>query len=324
LWWALHDVHLTDVLADLRGVRLVPFLLTLIIATAMFPLRTIRWRVLLRAEGTDLPFLPLWHATAIGFMANNVLPARAGEVARAYAARQLTGVRFSTAVASIAVERVLDGLTLVLVLVVAIWAGGFGTETTVGGVTLGSLAQGAGILFSIALAGAFAMVHWPEVTLRLVERTVGRVLPAGVAGKLVTVLEGLIQGLDALRSPRRFLQVGLWSLAVWGANGLSFAVCFVAFGFELPWAAAPMLMALIAFGVAVPSAPGFFGPFEIATRVALALYGIGASEAVSYAVGYHLGTFLPITVLGIWSLATTGIGFRDLSNARTSSESTDD
>jgi hypothetical protein len=321
IWWALHDVDIPDVVAQLRGVKLVPFAATIVLATAMFPLRTLRWRVLLRAEGADLPLAPLWHATAIGFMGNNLLPARAGEIARAYAVREMTGVRFTTAVASIAVERVLDGLTLVSFLVLAIWAGGFRTGTMVGSlplvgsVTLGGLASIFGMLFTVALAGALAVVHWPDTMLRLIGRLAGRTLPSALATRLVGLAGGLISGLEALRSPGRFARVLLWSFAVWGVNILSFAACFLAFGFELPWAAAPMLASLIAFGVAVPSAPGFFGPFEVTTRLVLALYAIPAGDAVSYAIGYHLGTFLPITLLGLWSLGRAGIGFSDLAGA---------
>ena len=105
LWWALHDLDLGEVVEHMRAVRVVPFIASVVVATLVFPIRTIRWQYLLRLDGEKLPFVPLWHATAIGFMANNLLPARAGEVARAYAARRLTGVPFMTAAATLVVER---------------------------------------------------------------------------------------------------------------------------------------------------------------------------------------------------------------------------
>jgi glycosyltransferase 2 family protein len=312
LWWALHDIHLTDLWAELRGMRLGPFVAMLVLATLAFPLRTVRWRYLLRAEGVSLPWIPLWHATAIGFMANNLLPARAGEVARAYAIRRLAGVRFTTAFASIGVERVMDGLTLVTLLVIGAWAGGFSAETVVGGVTLGSVVRGAAVLFVILLGIALALVHWPRGALKVVRGTAGAILPHQWTERLLVVTEGMIAGLDALRSPRRFVIVTFWSFVMWLVATSSYLAGFYAFHIEVPWSAALVVQGLVAFGVAVPSSPGFFGVIEVVVIGSLALYGIGKSPAVSYAVGYHIGTFLPITLLGMWSLARTRMGFGEI------------
>jgi uncharacterized protein (TIRG00374 family) len=312
LWWALHDVSLAEVWHRIRGVRPLPLLAMIVLATAQFPLRTIRWRYLLRLEGETLPFTPLWHATAIGFMANNLLPARAGEFARAYAAHRLTSVRFSTAFASIAVERVLDGITLVALLTVAISAGGFAAGTAVGGVTLGGVARGAGLFFGGLLLVALVLVHWPAPALRLAHRVSHRVLPARWADRLLQILEGMLSGLDALRRPGQFTIVIVWSFVVWLVSAASLGMGLVAFGIDAPWSAALLLQGLIAFGVAIPSSPGFFGPFEAMTRVSLALYGVEPGRAVSYAVGYHLGTSLPITLLGMWSLSRAHLHLVDL------------
>ncbi len=321
LWWALHDVSLTEVWQRIRGVRLVPFLGTVVLATAQFPIRTLRWRYLLRYEGDALPFAPLWHATAIGFMANNLLPARAGEFARAYAAHRLTAVRFSTAFASVAVERVLDGITLVALLTVAISAGGFASGTAVGDVTLGGVARGAGVFFGVLLVVALVLVHWPKPALGLARRVSRLVLPARWAERVVQILEGMLSGLDALRQPRRFATVIVWSFVLWLVSAGSMGLGFVAFDVDVPWSAALLLQCLIAFGVAIPSSPGFFGPFEAVTRVSLALYGVAAGRAVSYAVGYHLGTFFPITLLGMWSLSRAHLHLVDLRQRSVNAES---
>src|SRR5439155_1563100 len=103
------------------------------LATLTFPLRTVRWQLILRdIGGKRFPLLPLWHATAIGFMANNLLPVRAGEFARAYAAQQQLPVRFSTALASVGVERVLDGLLLVGLMMLAIASPAFPRHAQIG------------------------------------------------------------------------------------------------------------------------------------------------------------------------------------------------
>jgi uncharacterized protein (TIRG00374 family) len=275
-------------------------------------MRTFRWRYLLRLEGAALPLAPLWHSAAIGFMANNVLPARAGEFARAYAARRLTGVRFSTALASIVVERVLDGATLVALLIVGAWAGGFSSGTTIGGVTIGGVVRGGGTLFGLLLVASLIVVRYPGFALSAVRRVAGAALPNRWTQRLVEIVEGLVHGLVGLRTPGSIAAVLLWSLGVWLMMAASFWAGFVAFNIDVPWSAALVTQAFVAFGVAIPSSPGFFGPFEALVRVTLGLYGIDAGLAVSLAVGYHFATFVPITLLGIWSLSRAQLHLAEL------------
>ncbi len=123
LAWVLHGVAPREVVTHARRADPLLLLATVAIATATFPLRTIRWRLILRdVDGHRFDWIPLWHATAIGFMANNLLPARAGEVARAYVARRQLPVRFTTALGSVGVERVFDGLVMLALMAVAIAA----------------------------------------------------------------------------------------------------------------------------------------------------------------------------------------------------------
>lgn len=302
LWWVLHDVSFADVWTGIRRAHWGWLLASIAVATLTFPLRALRWRVLLRYEGEQVPLAPIWHATAIGFMANNLL-GRAGEVARAYAARRLTGVRFTTAVASIGVERLFDGLTIVGLLLAGIAAGGFAGEATIGGLSVRRVATSTGIVFAAALGLAIVVVAWPAWWLRLAERLAGRLLPARWGPKVVSLLEGMIEGLSALRAPKRFAAVLGWSIVLWLVNAASFLLAFEAFRLSLPPGAPLVFQGILAFGVSVPSSPGFFGVFEAAARVALALYGVAETPAVSLAIGYHVTTFVPITLLGLWSLA---------------------
>jgi hypothetical protein len=311
LWWVLRDIEFADVWAELRHARWGWLLAAVAAATLTFPLRALRWRVLLRYEGARVPLIPVWHATAIGFMANNLL-GRAGEVARAYAARQLTGVRFTTAVASIAVERVFDGLTIVGLLLIGIAAGGFAGEATIGGVSVSRVATSAGLVFAAALGVAILVVAWPAWWLRLAERIAARMLPQRWTAKVVSLLEGLIDGLSALRAPGRLAAVLAWSVVLWVVNAASFVLAFVAFGLVLPPGAALVMQGILAFAVALPSSPGFFGVFEAATFAALALYGVEQTQAVSVAIGYHISGFIPITLLGLWSLGRANLHLSSL------------
>ena len=313
LWWTLRDVSLPVVLGHIRSADPLLLLATVLVATLTFPLRTLRWQLILRApDGSRFPLLPLWHAVAVGFMANNLLPARAGEVARAYIAGRELPVRFTTALASVAVERVLDGLVMVGLMAVAIAAPAFPSQATVLGAPLSRVATGAAVLFGAALLLALVVVHKPEPWLKLLDRVARRLLPERLAGRVERVAEGLVAGLAVLKSPGRFAAVLAWSLVLWLVNASAFALCFKAFNLTVPISGALLLQGIIGFGVAVPASPGFFGVFEAATRVTLGIYGIDAARAVSYAVAYHLTTFLPITLLGLYSLSATHVRIGEL------------
>jgi hypothetical protein len=303
LAWTLHGVDPSAVWRHVRQADPLLFSIAILLATASFPLRALRWRAILRRpDGEAFPLTVLWQATAVGFMANNLLPARAGEVARAYVANRHLPVRLTTALGSIGVERVFDGLTMVALLFAAL-AAPSSPHPDGQAVSLTHIARWAGALFGAALVVALVVVHRPARWLALFSRATHAVLPARYAIRLTDLADGTIAGLAVLKNPGQLARVVLWSLVLWTVNALSFAVCFRAFGLALPWEAAFPLQALIGFGVALPSSPGFFGPFEAVTRLTLGLYGVAPDQAVSYAVAYHIGGFIPITVLGLHALS---------------------
>jgi len=114
-----------------------------------------------------------------------------------------------------------------------------------------------------------------------------------------------------LRSPTRFIAVFFWALVHWLVNGLAFWLAFRAVGIDAPFSAANFLQGIIAIGVALPSSPGFFGFFEAAAVVGLAVYGVPRGEAVSWAIGFHILSFIPITVIGLYYFARLGLHFSD-------------
>jgi uncharacterized protein (TIRG00374 family) len=314
LLWALRGVHLEEVFRQIRNSDPWPLGLGVVLATLTFPMRLIRWRLLLRSEtGAPLPATPLWHAVAIGFMANNLLPFRAGELVRTFAATKLSGARFTAAMSSIAVERVFDGLACVGLLGVGLLTSDLPSGVMVGGISLARAAQVAGILSIGALAAAGAVVAFPTAA----ERLIRRFLPAGrMTERLISVIEGLRHGLASLRSPALLTRVGLWSLALWLVNALALYVSFAAFDIPVGFGGALLLQGVLVIGISVQLTPGFVGQFEAAIVAALALYGISNQVASSYAIAYHGATFLPITLAGAWSLARTPVALSDLRGAR--------
>jgi len=316
LAWVLYKIDPRKVWADAQHANGWLLLLTVVVATLTFPVRTIRWRLILReGNGRPFPFLPLWHATTIGFMANNLLPARAGEFARAYVASRQLPVRFTTALGSVGVERIFDALMMLALMAVAIAAPSFPAHALVRGRSLSTIAASTALLFGLVLAVALLMANRPGPGLALIERFARRMLPVRAADRVVRFLDGIIEGLAVLKSPARFAGVVLGSLVLWITNAAAFAICFRAFGLHIPIEAALLLQGIIGFGVAVPSTPSFLGVFEAATLLTLKLYSVDPSLAVSYALTYHLTTFLPITLLGLWSLSRLHLRLRDLGSA---------
>lgn len=314
LAWTLKDVSYHELLTSIRNAKLLPILGAVALATSLFPLRVFRWRLLLRRpDGTNLPWPAMWHSIAMGFMANNVLPLRMGEVVRTFAVSRLGGVGFGAALSSIAVERIFDGLALVFLLTVALLTAGIANDVTLGAVSLTQAATIAGVLSGGALVVAVLVVVFP----RPAERLIQIVVPSPKwSARLVAILEDLRNGMQALRSPTRVMAVVLWSVVLWLINGLSFYVMYRAFGIEVNFAGALLMQGVLALGIAVPSAPGYVGVFEAAILLVLStLYGVSDDMAVAYALTYHVTTFIPITLLGLWSVARTGLGVKGLRQA---------
>lgn len=314
MFWALRGVHLDQVLHHIRGARLWPLAAAVLVATATFPLRLIRWRLLLRREdGAVLPAGPVWHAVAIGFMASNLLPFRAGELVRLLAVTRLADVRFSAAFSSVAVERIFDALAVVALMSLALLASDLPAGVAVGGVSVAHAARVGGAMGLGALAGAVLVVAFPAAA----ERIVRRLLPEGkLADRLIGVIEGIRQGLAALRSPALLAAVVLWSLVLWVVNAWAFHLGFAAFGIPVDFLGALLLQGILVFGISIQLTPGFVGQFEAAIVAGLALYGVPNDLGSSFAIAFHGTTFLPIILLGAWSLARTPVALSDLRQAR--------
>ena len=310
LLWALRGVHLDEVLRQIRNADPWPLLLGVFLASITFLMRLARWRLLLRDDsGGPLDPWPLWHATAIGFMANNLLPFRAGELVRVFAATKLSGARFTATMSSIAVERIFDGLALIGLLGAGLLFSDLPAGVVVGGVSLTRAAQVAGLISLGGLLGAVAVVAFPVVA----ERLVRRLLPAGAfADRIVGTIEGIRHGLASLRSPALLAGVVSWSLVHWLVNAAALWVTFAAFDIPVGFGGALVLQGVLAIGISVQLTPGFVGQFEAAVVAGLALYGISNQVASSYAIAYHGATFVPITLAGAWSLARTPVALSDL------------
>jgi uncharacterized protein (TIRG00374 family) len=269
--------------------------------------RTQRWRLLLeRGSGRKIPLLPVYSASAIGFMANMVLPFRVGEFARPYMVSRSTGVSLSATIASVIIERVLDLGALFVFAVYVVLASP--TPTLVKNLTMliGAIAAAAGLF-------AWLLSTQRERFQPIVDWFLGW-LPLRAADLLGGFIEEFLRGMAAISNLRTAAVAIAWSLYIWGLVALSFAVGFLALGIDVPFFRGGATVAtIVALAVAIPSAPAFIGQFEWGAKLALVtILGAPGSVAVGYALVIHSVQFVGQVGLGLIFLVREGVSFGDI------------
>ena len=312
LYFAFRGIRIDEVATHMRSTNVWLMALAAVLATGVFPLRAIRWRPILDPVAPKLPYGKLWRATAIGMMINNVVPARVGELARAFAlSRETKRVPFSAAFASLAVDRIFDATCVLLLMALATLDPSLPKGETFGGYSIAKVIGSGAALALVAIAGLYLIVFFTEHAILMWEWMARKIAPRFEERGRATLL-AFASGLSVLRDPLRFVSALSWAIAMWLMNALAFWLGFKAVGIEVSFSAALMLQGLIAIGVAVPALPGFFGVFEKFAQLGLGIYGIDRTLATSWAISYHILTFLPITVIGIYYFVTLGLKLSDM------------
>jgi glycosyltransferase 2 family protein len=283
----LHQVRRALAAADYR--YLLP---AIIIYFAGVWVRALRWRHLL-APVRPLTARTLFPVVVIGYMANDILPWRLGEFVRAYALRERERVPASASLATIAVERIFDGLAMLCFLLVASLFIPLDAR-------LRQIALVAALIFGAAL-GVLALIvisgRWRARLLALV----ARLLPAPLAERLTALVEDFLGGLSILRSGRNLAAVAGFSLLAWGLESAMYLMIAPAFGLPLGPAGVMLTMAVANLATLVPSTPGYIGVFE--TGVVLVVNGVMGFDrevALSYAVVLHAALYFPVTLWGLY------------------------
>lgn len=263
--------------------------------------RAYRWKVML-APVKSIPTARTYSATMIGFMANNVLPMRLGELVRAYSIGKSSEISKSSAFATIVVERAFDLLAVLLILGVMLLRYSFAPWVQI-----------TGYVALVACAGMFgvmALLRWKrELTLRIF-RLVLRRLPEALREKAEGLLHRFLDGLEVLGNWRRLLWTTVLSVLTWLAMASSFYAALLAFHLDVPADASLVLVVVSALAVMLPSGPGFVGTFEVGARYGLMLFKVPDDVALSYALFYHVVQFIPITLLGFYHLYRENFSLR--------------
>jgi len=309
----LYNVNLWGVLAAIARARPEWLALSLLTTFANLAIRSLRWKFLLEPLGPTT-FASAFRATAVGFAASAVLPARAGEVIRPYfLARQAPhdqqGRMTATgAFATIILERQLDIVTVLALLASFVFV--FGKDLAGVNPTGFALVKWAGataaLVSSSALVVLFFLAGDPARLGRAMTR-LEQVLPSTLAGMIARIAEKFARGLGAIRRPGRLLAALAWSLPLWLCISLGIWSMAMAFRFAIPFTGSFLMIALLTLGVAVPT-PGAVGGFHEAFRVgATAFYGAPDEAAVGAAIVLHLFSIGPSLLLGLLFAAREGL-----------------
>lgn len=305
----LRQVNLRDVTAEIRGAD--PWLLVAaLVATGLtYVLRAWRWQKMLEPIG-HARFSTALRTTVIGFAANALLPARAGEVLRPYLLARREGLSATSTFATIILERVLDLVAVLVLFGAFVFLFDPGMTEADGAVyravQIGGLS--AAVAAAVALVLFFVLAGHPERLGRAAGR-VERVLPARLARTLATLVETFASGLALMRRPGALAVALVMSAPLW--LSISAGIWFVAQAFHItmPFTGAFLIVALLTVGVAVPT-PGAVGGFHYAFRVgATVFYGVPTERAVGAAIVLHAISFVPVTVAGLILMVQDGLSF---------------
>jgi uncharacterized protein (TIRG00374 family) len=301
LWFALRGVNFATLAGDIARADLPVLLIPSIPAyLAMLYVRALRWRHLTLAVAR-VDRGPMFRATAVGFMVNNVFPLRIGEVVRAWYLGREAGVSSAAIFATVIVEHLIDA-AVVLSLAVLI-LGSRGAAAT--GLDLRAVLPLLAALVAVPLVFIVALRVAPERTVALGTRLSGPVLPQRWNRRLEQLLHQFAAGMGGLRGRHSIMWVTIHTATLWLVISIiPFVAALLALGIDLgspvhTVTASFNLLVWVAVAVALPSAPGFFGPYHAACWVALQPLGVPKEAAVALGTLAHAVFWLTLTATGL-------------------------
>ncbi len=296
----LSRVSLSDIGRQIAAISTGWLAASIAISLLVFVLRAVRWMWILRPL-SRVPFFPAFRATAVGFAANTVLPARAGEVIRPALLARERGLPFSALLASIVFERVLDALAQLVFLGLALTGS---DSASMGSFSSWRVRFVAAAIAGVAVSVALFAVLWRAATERLLERLF-LVLPERLRPTARRIAHAFLDGFASLKTPRLAALVGTGSLFMWFVINVQIYCTMRAFGLELPLSAAYVVTTAAVLGLAVPT-PGGVGGYHAAVQFALTdVFRVPVATATGVALIAHAVSFVPISIIGFGLFAAS-------------------
>ncbi|MFL5733971.1 MAG: lysylphosphatidylglycerol synthase transmembrane domain-containing protein [Chloroflexia bacterium] len=310
LYLALRDLQFSDIWDAMSHMRAQFFLLMLIPYVLTFMTKVWRWRVLLHSDDRRLTTGLLFSALMISYIP---LPFRLGEVARGALVSAKSSLPPARVYSTILVEKVLDVLTLLFLLGLVLPFVALPQQ-------LQGPAGGLALFFLVGALALLVLVLRPDLARKLVG-VVARMLPARFGPRIETVTEHALEGLTPMSDPHVAIRAALWSLATWGVNAVTIYFLMSAFNVETSPLAAVTVMVATNLGMAIPSAPGYVGTFELAVVLTLGVLTIPARTAQTFALVYHFIALVPVATMGVIAALQQGVGLAGLGSGPATIES---
>jgi glycosyltransferase 2 family protein len=280
--------------------------------------RAWRWHYLL-GPIKKIPTSTMFPITTIGYMGNNIYPARAGEVLRAVILKRKEGVSISASLATIIVERVFDGVVMLAFVFVnlselAKLTGESGFVGDIQGVAIWGTAAFLGALAVFLIAAMF-----PQWAAKIGFWFIFRLVPKRLHERILGMMTKFLDGLASLRSPFNVLMVFFTSVLIWLLETGKYWFVMHAFDFSVSFFALMLMNGIVNLATTIPSAPGYIGTFDAPGIAVLTAYGVEHSVAAGYTLVLHVALWLPITLLGAYYFTREGIHWSDSLRAETKS-----
>jgi uncharacterized protein (TIRG00374 family) len=304
LGFAVRGVNWSEAFAAVASANYFWVVLMLPVTVWTLLIRAQRWRVFLQGVGVP-PLRPLVSATNIGFLANMVLPLRIGEVVRPVLLSRRANLPLSGVLASVLLERIFDMFTILFL---------FGVSASL--VTVSDQVRRWGWMLCGLAATVAAVIVLIRVQERLalrIARRISDLLPARVGEPAYSFALGFVQALEMLDSPIAYLRAFAWSLYLWVAIAVVYALGIWAFHLDVPLLRGALVVTtLVAIAVSVPSAPGFIGAFQLGCVLSLRIFDVPDSPALAYSIVVHLTQFVGCIAAGLYSMWTESISLREV------------
>ncbi len=307
LWLAFRKVDFALVWEQLKTANLVYVAAGIGAYFVALFVRTWRWRVLLMPM-KSVSVLRLFPVISAGFMANNIYPARAGDLLRTVLLRKKEDVPISASLATIIVEHLFDGIAiLALVLLNLGQLSNFAPNSQWVGI-IETSAFWVGLIFGLILLVFIAMVFLPKQMQGVTNWVTNHLVPKKLRQGLGGIIKKFIDGLRVLKSPLQSLLVMFQSVLIWVIEtGLYWGV-MKAMGLNLNFQSLLMVVGIVNLVLLVPAAPGGLGTFDAATKSMMELFGVSPENALSYALLLRVALWLPVTLVGAFFFVKEGFG----------------
>ncbi len=316
IWLALRGLRLDQFWGAVRSANYWWLLPGIAIYFVAVWARAWRWHYLLRPI-KDVPTATVFPITTIGYMGNNIYPARAGEVLRAVILKRREGVSVSASLATIVVERIFDGVVMLGFVFVNLPEL---AKLTADSGFIGNIQEvaiiGTGVFFG-ALVIFLLAAMFPAVTARAGGWFINRLLPERLRLKATGLMHRFLDGLAALRSPLNILMVFITSIVLWLLETGKYWFVMHAFNFHVSFFALMLMNGIVNLATTIPSAPGYIGTFDAPGIAVLTAYGVSQATAAGYTLVLHVALWLPITLVGAYFLTREGIHWSDRLRAET-------